>query len=247
MYIGLPPLGLPARGGGFSPPSIANLALWLDASDSSTITLDGSNNVSQWSDKSGNTRHATQATAGSRPGYANDAVNSMPSVVYSLGKFLATPAFNVVSNPGYTVFTAHRMTTTDSRRLYSWNNHIRLVCASGLVIDYHPTIDATGRFFPLSSTYPDIENITEWRYTVQHNSSASNTRGYSYGKPGAVLSDSGTGVAFSSTSSTFTVGYSVPQSASFIGSMGEILVYTRQLTAGEQSNVLGYLARKWSI
>jgi hypothetical protein len=47
-------------------PSYISTALWLDASDASTITL-SSGAVSQWSDKSGYARHATQATAGSRP------------------------------------------------------------------------------------------------------------------------------------------------------------------------------------
>jgi hypothetical protein len=46
----------------------ASLALWLDAADASTITLNGSN-VSQWDDKSGNDRHASQATASFQPLY----------------------------------------------------------------------------------------------------------------------------------------------------------------------------------
>jgi hypothetical protein len=59
----------------------ASLALWLDAADASTITLNGST-VSQWNDKSGNARHATQATAASQPTYvSSDALlNSRPTV-----------------------------------------------------------------------------------------------------------------------------------------------------------------------
>lgn len=47
-------------------PSLITTALWLDASDASTITQ-SSNAVSQWNDKSGNNRHATQETATYRP------------------------------------------------------------------------------------------------------------------------------------------------------------------------------------
>ena len=51
----------------WSPTSLGNsLALWLDASDASSITSSGGL-VSQWNDKSGNNRHATQTNAGSRP------------------------------------------------------------------------------------------------------------------------------------------------------------------------------------
>lgn len=49
-------------------------AAWYDASDAATLTIDGSNLVSQWSDKSGNGRHVTQATAASRPTYNAQAV-----------------------------------------------------------------------------------------------------------------------------------------------------------------------------
>ena len=58
-----------------NPASIAGLQLWLDAADSSTlfdatsggsaVAADGA--VARWEDKSGNARHPTQATGGSRP------------------------------------------------------------------------------------------------------------------------------------------------------------------------------------
>jgi hypothetical protein len=53
-------------------PALLTTSLWLDAADADTITLDASGNVSQWSDKSGNSRHATQSTSGIRPDYDGD-------------------------------------------------------------------------------------------------------------------------------------------------------------------------------
>lgn len=50
----------------WEPSQLAGLALWLDADDASTITLNGST-VSQWDDKSGNNRNASQTTATSQP------------------------------------------------------------------------------------------------------------------------------------------------------------------------------------
>lgn len=47
-------------------PADITTALWLDAADASTITESGGA-VSQWDDKSGNSRNATQSTAASRP------------------------------------------------------------------------------------------------------------------------------------------------------------------------------------
>ena len=47
----------------------SSLAMWLDAEDTASITLNGVN-VSQWADKSGNGRNASQATASAQPAFA---------------------------------------------------------------------------------------------------------------------------------------------------------------------------------
>jgi hypothetical protein len=57
----------------------ADLALWLDAEDTSTITLNGST-VSQWDDKSGNGRNASQATASFQPTYLATGFNGKPTL-----------------------------------------------------------------------------------------------------------------------------------------------------------------------
>lgn len=56
-------------------PALISTALWLDAADASTVTT-VSGAVSQWNDKSGNGRHATQATAGKQPLLAVSGLNS---------------------------------------------------------------------------------------------------------------------------------------------------------------------------
>lgn len=59
----------------------SSLALWLDAEDAASITLNGST-VSQWNDKSGNARHVAQATAASQPTYNLTGFNSKPALVF---------------------------------------------------------------------------------------------------------------------------------------------------------------------
>ena len=61
-------------------PSSMTTAAWFDAADYSTITEAG--NVSQWNDKSGNTRHAVEATATEQPAYnsADPLMNELPSI-----------------------------------------------------------------------------------------------------------------------------------------------------------------------
>ena len=60
-------------------PAQITTALWLDAADAGTISPSGGA-VSQWSDKSGNSRHAAQGTAGKRPLFAATGLNSMPAI-----------------------------------------------------------------------------------------------------------------------------------------------------------------------
>ncbi len=50
-------------------PADISTALWLDASDAATITLNATNTVSQWNDKSGNGRNVTQNTLTNQPYY----------------------------------------------------------------------------------------------------------------------------------------------------------------------------------
>jgi hypothetical protein len=51
----------------FAPTDITGCQLWLDADDLSTFTFGTAPAVSQWNDKSGNSRHVTQATGSKQP------------------------------------------------------------------------------------------------------------------------------------------------------------------------------------
>jgi hypothetical protein len=63
------------------------LNLWLDASDASTITLNGST-VSQWNDKSGFGRNASQPVAASQPTYLSTGFNGKPTIQTDGADFL---------------------------------------------------------------------------------------------------------------------------------------------------------------
>ena len=52
--------------GAFTPLAVPGCVLWLDAADTSSMTMNGST-VSQWNDKSGRGFNMTQPTAGNQP------------------------------------------------------------------------------------------------------------------------------------------------------------------------------------
>jgi fibronectin-binding autotransporter adhesin len=66
--IGGGTLKLQSGGGGIAPPDMADLRLWLDASDGSTLQLSGSQ-VTQWGDKSGMGNDAVAIDIGNAPTY----------------------------------------------------------------------------------------------------------------------------------------------------------------------------------
>lgn len=85
----------------WTPAELPNLALWLDAADSSTITLNGST-VSQWSDKSGNARHAVQATAANQPTYVTKGLNGRSIVSFDgSNDALSTNAYTSSNQVGW--------------------------------------------------------------------------------------------------------------------------------------------------
>ena len=64
----------------FNPTSVGGCTLWLDAADSSTITLSGST-VTQWNDKSGNGYNTT--SYGGTPTLLANAINGVQSISFN--------------------------------------------------------------------------------------------------------------------------------------------------------------------
>jgi hypothetical protein len=74
--------------GAFSVLTIPDLYAWYDASDVGSITINGSNEVSQWNDKSGNGFHLVQATTAAKPHSSTRTVNGLNVVDFDTGDVL---------------------------------------------------------------------------------------------------------------------------------------------------------------
>jgi hypothetical protein len=82
---------------GLNPTSFSGLNFWIDAADSSSVTL-SSGNVSQINDKSGNNYNVTQATSGSQPAYASS------NIYLSTTKFLNIPQAAINNATSWSLF-----------------------------------------------------------------------------------------------------------------------------------------------
>jgi hypothetical protein len=116
------------RGGGsFDPTSIAGLQLWLDPSDSSTLysaTSGGSlvsadGGIARIEDLSGNSRHATQTTAGKRPLRKTASVNGLDTALFQQtgGSWMEVSLSLTLSNGGslFIVWKNLAVATLDSK------------------------------------------------------------------------------------------------------------------------------------
>ena len=86
----------PATSAHFSPTDITGCQLWLDAADSSAVTI--ATGVSQWNDKSGNSNNLTQSTTGSQPTYASSLIT------FANDKYLNIPATVLNNLPTWSLF-----------------------------------------------------------------------------------------------------------------------------------------------
>ena len=76
-------------------PALFGAVAWFDSADLSTITI--TTGVSEWRDKSGNGRNATQAFAGNRPAYSASALQGLPGLIMQDDWLDATYSANGIS------------------------------------------------------------------------------------------------------------------------------------------------------
>ena len=237
--------------GSFNPASIPGLALWVDAADASTITLDVNGNVTEWRDKSGNARHLSQAATLLMPSYGTQTQNGLPLVVTNAaGNTRLESAANI---PTTALWGASRQTGTLFRVIRSISGtisggiHQEFGIFSNTVI-FRPTQinqfriggvnnDANGNY---GGTLPTgnmdvmahVFNIATPTVSVRRNGSVF-----------ATLTPSTT-TAFSSGVNQF---YSINWSGSGTTSYhAEHIHYARVLTSDEITQVETYLRTKWA-
>ena len=211
-----------------SPADYSNLKLWLDAADSSTITKDGSNKVSLWNDKSGNSFNLSQSTSGSQPTY--DPTNS--KVTFSSDSLSATAP--TLSQP-LTFFTVLEYSGSNTNGQYVHDS------STGRYVFGEWSSDGWGLNQGDSSLKSTTLNpITKSVFSYQFNGSSS-----------AVFINGNQ--ELSGTHPTDNLGgnyvlgaHNGGSNAPFQGSIYEHLIISN-ISSQDRQNIEGYLARKWGI
>jgi len=217
----------------------ANLALWLDAADASTITLNGST-VSQWNDKSGNSRNATQSNASLQPTYNTTVVNGRPALVFTnhqldlpAGTYTPSPAIAIAANRGTATGVGLLLqNTTQIVVPFNYTASTNFWCArrgSGQIAPTVPPASAGGSDIYLGDS--GASNGTTWTYTYNGSTPATTTN---FGLAGG-------------TSNGNLIGRDAGGGSPLQGNISEIVVTNGNLSTTDRQRLEGYLAHKWGL
>jgi hypothetical protein len=221
-------------------PSLISTALWLDAADASTVVL-SSGRVSQWSDKSGNNRHATEVTAAQRPVATANAQNGRNVVEFNP----ASNAFQQLVLPsqltglGHIFFVAKKNNVNDSNAVSSnfaagidvRSVFLGLESGSNFIVQ-----QITGS---LSTAVRNQWHVAEIETTGTNASLGINgTRTTSADTDTMQVSHIG---RYANNNITFVNQYS------FRGMIGEYIAIASSLSTTNRQKTEGYLAHKWGL
>jgi hypothetical protein len=231
---------------GFDPRRIANLTGWWDATDASTITLNGTT-VSQWRDKSGGNRHMAQDTAADQPEYLTSEIGGKAAVKHAASPLnrLFTASFMDVfaddTNLLVTIFAVVRGGGTGTNNLtigeianqngFGWYlrfaNQSFFNAGATATARISGVVDATA--FQTAAIYAGRRSggtMNQWFNGSLVAGSRTDATGGIRTTGNHLFGISGTNI---------TMSYS------------EIIIYNRDLSTAERDRVQSYLARKYGV
>lgn len=227
----------------FSPSDISNLVLWLDASDTSTITESGSY-VSQWDDKSGYGYDAVQSTADVQPLTGTQTLNGSNVIEFdSDWMTLNTYELNGTSlfadaDQEFTVFTLGAFSTNSgyfiSKAGGAEDERVFGGFAIGGYIDFWVRGRRSTAVYDFSYDVPFI-SAQKW-----------DGSSLIYYKPEGTPETLDVG-SYDDNTQDINIGSRTDGAYTLDGLIAEILVFSRALTTEEINQVGNYLSDKWGI
>jgi len=233
-------------------PSLISTALWLDAADASTVTT-VSGNVSQWGDKSGNGRNATQATSALRPTVNSTGINSKPTINFGgSGLYLTVPrgfitnsvsAFVVYSGGDVNARIIDQRSTGASGTVKGWQIKNRNSLGGDLInVD-----DGSGNFRGISDSIGLNASARQLAFIFPANNNPSQ---YINGAESGVLSSGGNvPTDIDNTSYNIAIGGNADGGTTqdFAGLIGEVILLSSGVSTNTRQKIEGYLAHKWGL
>lgn len=232
-----------------APTDLAGCVLWFDAKDLSSITKDGSNRVSQWSDKSASAAHAVQAVDANKPTYSASGFGGLPCLDWGNGsptaRVLTTPSISygvftlfvvATSGPGTAYVYVHNSTAGADREYLNNdpNPNFAIRRANGAQDSKRVLsgvlLDANRHIFARS--YNGTSNGNLFRYD---------------GRADGTLTTAGADPGLTATAGAIYLGNHDGATLPLRGVIAEFIIYNRVLSDGEIVMVEQHLSRKWKV
>lgn len=241
------------------PLEIPGCSLWLDAADSSTMTLSGTS-IIQWNDKSG--RGLDVSGTANFPVLVTGALNSSNVVSYNgTQNLFRNISASMIAGNNTTTFSAFVVcslsnTSVASSMAYAWqdaanaNNRIIVtvfVPGSGIQWDFG-TLGNQFRTQISNAVFTPAGNV----YYV-YSFVMSNPLGTAYTSAGLYSASNAalTNVNFASASGRLNIGWNAAFSSTngynMNGRTAEIIMYSNALTTQQRQQIETYLVTKWSL
>lgn len=231
----------------FFPNQLGGIRLWLDASSAASVTSSGGF-ASQWLDLTSNAFPLTQATAGSQPGYLNNAILLSTNRFFDIGM----STINATSNYTF-VFTMNPQATSntilakqhDSVNTYNMMTMSYTTTSGGATQNgvpnalYWRTNNAGGY---ISTPALTLRSTTVISIGYDGGAAQMNSNG-AYGN--AITGAFGINDAPTTTTSRFGSWSANPTLTNTGLNMNEFLFFNQGLSVYNRQKVEGYLAWKW--
>ena len=238
-----------------------NLKLWLDANVAGSITS-SAGKVSQWNDQSGQANHFVQATSAYQPSTGVATINGKNAIQFNNGSTSHKMASNAAASvwtfmsnaTGCTVFTVGRyanagiegfiLSTFDGSTSTSGYAHI--FTTNSYAITFNGGTSALS-VVNNAGVAPGVTNPFMYTSVNDPSNATASARNKIYFNSNSVIQNN-TLTAATGTSTpqtTLTIGNVGITNSPYVGTLGEIIVYSGQLSTSDISGIHTYLKAKW--
>ncbi len=229
----------PAAPGGVNP----SLQLWLKA-DAGVV---GTSNITQWSDQSGVAHHGVQGTPANQPSLLTDWQNGRPSVYFNGDDFLSAGQWPEVSFVnGLSIFAV--LQNTDNAGNF-WRGVVekrdpgnpaesfgmlRKNGANDYLVETESADDVSTSGIAVNQSV---------LLSLMHTPATSNR----LFADGALAQTTATAATLTTNASDLNIGRRTMTADSFVGNVGEVIIYNTALSATQQRQIESYLALKYGV
>lgn len=228
-------------GAAVTTPPVTGYYLWFDASDAASFTYSSGTVVSQWNDKSGNTRHLTQGTVLNQP-TRSGTQNGLPTVVFDGSNDALSNSSIAGNSSGFTLFIAGKMGSGTSAygRILSSSAGGTDYTSSAIVVHRQAggSVLAGERNAVIRSS--STMSMDAW-HAITVNNDMTTSRMYIDG----VIGSTAGADTVALVSSVIALGRATNGGDFFAGEIAEVLLYLSFLNTTDRQSVEAYLKTKW--